>query len=88
MLLEKRLSTRTLTDRRGARFPVAREGGRDVVLNSAVTYMADRKPDLDRAHITDRHFIFTTESPADVLRVIRAYEKGDPARMKNIRRIR
>ena len=94
MLLEKRLDTRSLTDRRGVRFPVVREGGRDVVLNSAVTYMADRKADLDRAGIVERHFIFTTESPADVIRVIRAYEKSIPAdksgvkEAKNIRRIK
>ena len=87
MLLEKRLSQRTLIDRRGARFPVLRECGRDVVLNSAVTYMADRKADLDRAHITDRHFIFTTETPAETARVIRAYRDGKPA-SGNIRRIK
>ena len=88
MLLEKRLSARSLRDRRGAIFPVIREGGRDLVLNSAVTYMADRKADLDRAHITERHFIFTDETPAAVARVIRAYEKGEPAWMGNIRRIK
>ncbi|MBQ7160748.1 MAG: U32 family peptidase [Clostridia bacterium] len=89
MLLEKRLGARELRDRRGARFPVVREGGRDVVLNSAVTYMADRKADLDRAHIIDRHFIFTTETPAEVTRVIRAYLKGEPAKPGTpIRRIR
>ena len=88
MLLEKRLGARTLRDRRGVVFPVLREWGRDVVCNSVVTYMADRRAELERAGITERHFIFTGESREEVARVIAAYEKQAPPASNNVRRIK
>ena len=88
MLLEKRLNLRMLTDRRGVRFPVIREGGRDLVLNSNPTYMADRQKLLDTAGIAERHFIFTTEDRRAVEDIIKAYKEGRPAPNQNIRRIR
>lgn len=88
MLLEKRLSVRQLIDRRGVRFPILREGGRDIVLNSNVTYMADRRKTLDMAVITERHFIFTTEDRRGVENVIKLYRAAKPAPTQNIRRIR
>jgi len=88
MLLEKRLNLRTLTDRRGVRFPVIREGGRDLVLNGNPTYMADRQKTLDTAGIAERHFIFTTEDRKTVENIIKAYKQGRPAQTQNIRRIR
>lgn len=88
MLLEKRLGVRELRDRRGVVFPILREAGRDILVNSSVTYMADKPADLDRAGITDRHFIFTTESAAEVRAVIRAYQTHSPSASKNIRRIK
>lgn len=88
MLLEKRLNLQALTDRRGARFAVIREGGRDLVLNGNVTYMADRQKLLDTAGIAERHFIFTTEDRRTVENIIKAYKTGKPAQNQNIRRIR
>ena len=88
MLLEKRLGVDALRDRRGVVFPVVREAGRDVVLNSAVTYMADKRADLDRAGLSEEHFIFTVESRFDAAAVIDAYEKRLPPPFKNVRRIK
>lgn len=88
MLLEKRIPARTLCDRRGIKFPLIREGGRDILLNSNVTYMADKQNTLDMAGIAERHFIFTTENSREVENIIRAYKAGKPAATQNIRRIR
>ena len=88
MLLEKRLNLNQLTDRMGIRFPVIREAGRDIVLNSNLTYMADRQKLLETAGISERHFIFTTEDRRAVEGVIKAYKEGRPAQNQNIRRIR
>ncbi len=66
MLLEKRVGQGTLTDRRGARFPILREGGRDILLNSVPFYMADRQKDLKEKGLASQHFIFTTESKKEV----------------------
>lgn len=77
-----------LTDRRGVRFPVLREPPhRSIIYNSVPTYMADRAEQLDRAGLHHRHFIFSTESPDAVDRVIDAYEQSLPA-PQNVRRIK
>ncbi len=66
-----------LVDRRGEHFPVFRhDGHRNTVYNSRVTYMADKKSDLDRANILGGHFIFTTESAAEVDKIIKAYKNS------------
>ena len=88
MLLEKRIPQRTLTDRRGVKVPLITEGGRDILLNSNVTYMADKQKILDMAGIAERHFIFTTEDRREVESIIRAYKAGRSAATQNIRRIR
>jgi len=84
MLLEKPVGAKELRDRRGARFPIRRENGRDQLYNSVITYMADQTDRLDGAGITERHFIFTDEDRGAVLRAIYAYEHGvlpkDPVR--------
>ena len=60
-----------MKDRRGFVFPVVREfPHRNIVLNSLPTQMSDREAELQSAGVTDRHFLFTTESPRDVDRVI------------------
>ncbi len=70
----------TITDRRGVTFPVLREyEHRSVIYNSAPTYMADREPDLQRAGIVNRHFIFSTETKIDVDKVIGAHKNHSPA---------
>lgn len=71
-----------LKDRMGKEFPVLREdspkgtGHRNLVCNSLPTGMSDRPNDLSRAHLGHHHFIFTVESPAEVDRVITAYQEG------------
>lgn len=88
MLLEKKLDARRLIDRRNYCFPVITEGGRDIVLNSTVTYMSDRKAELDRAGISERHFIFTVESRTEAVAVTAGYKRGAPPRSNNVRRIK
>ena len=64
-----------MKDRRGVVFPVAREfPHRNIVLNSLPTQMSDREAELLAAGVTDRHFLFTTESPREVARVIEDYK--------------
>ena len=66
-----------LTDRRGKRFPLIRENEhRTLVLNSEYTYMADRVGDVLSRGLSE-HFIFTTETPAEIKKVIRAFSRGD-----------
>ncbi len=66
-----------LVDRRGERFPVYRhDGHRNTVYNSRVTYMADKRADLDRANVAGGHFIFTDESASEVDKIIEAYKNG------------
>ena len=88
MLFHKRLKTKSITDRTGAEFPILTEWGRSVLHNSAVTYTADTEKELRAAYVFNRHFIFTCESPAEVKRIIQAYELHAPAGGKfNFRRL-
>jgi putative protease len=67
-----------LTDRTGAAFPLMREyGHRNLLLNSAVTYMGDRRAELDSYRINGEHFIFSVEKPDEVIKVMRAYARGE-----------
>ena len=79
----------SLTDRRGFKFPMVREWEhRNLILNSALTYMADKHSELERFSINHRHFIFTTESAAECAEVVRSYKRKLPPRDKReIRRI-
>jgi len=82
-----------LTDRKGARFPVLREGAhRNVVYNSVPTYMADRADSLREYGIRHRHFIFSVEKAEAVDRVIRAYREeaasADVFGKETVRRIK
>ncbi len=66
-----------LRDRKGVAFPVLRERPhRNLILNSLPLSMTDRQDELAHAGIFDRHFLFTTESPAAVDAVIRADRQG------------
>ena len=79
MLLEKKVGASTLRDRCGMQFPVVREGERDVVLNSVPFYMLDREKDLKERGLESHHYLFTTESKADVERILSARkEKKSP----------
>jgi len=85
MVLENPINTGTLTDRRGVVFPVKSEGGRDIVFNSVPFYMGDKKADLEKAFIKNRHFIFVTEGPREARFVLENYQKNLPTR-KDFRR--
>lgn len=66
-----------LTDRKGMKFPVLREGAhRNVVYNSVPTYMGDREGELLGSGIIHRHFIFSVEKPQAVDRVLQAHRVG------------
>ena len=76
-----------MKDRRGFVFPVVREfPHRNIVLNSLPTQMSDREQELTSAGVTDRHFLFTTESASEVDRVIEEH-KDHRAPMGRVRRI-
>ena len=64
-----------LTDRKGIRFPVAKNGDAYELLNSRPLYLADSK-DLPRDlfHL----FWFTTETAEEVADILQAYETGAP----------
>lgn len=67
-----------LSDRRGVEFPMVREfEHRNLIFNSAVTYMADKRSEL--SPFAGEHYIFTTEEPEDVERTVRAYKSGAAA---------
>ena len=74
MICEKPIGKRQLVDRTGARFPVIRLDGRDVVLNSEITYMGDRAGELKKNGVTAPHFIFTDETAEEAVALIKAYE--------------
>ena len=76
MLLTKPVMSASLTDKTGATFPIIKENGRDILLNSVPVYMADKQKELDNYGVRGRHFIFTTESPAECKKVLLAYKNG------------
>jgi putative protease len=86
MLLTKPVGDSKLTDKTGARFPIIKENGRDVLINSVPIYMADKGRDLDNFGVRGRHFVFTTETRSECFAVLEAYEKGTPSKAQ-IRRI-
>ena len=65
-----------LTDRKGIRFPVAKNGDAYELLNSRPLYLADSR-DLPRDlfHL----YWFTTETAEEVADILQAYETGAPA---------
>ena len=66
-----------MRDRRGFVFPVVREyPHRNIVLNSLPTSMSDRLGELERARISDRHFIFTVESADEVDEIVDDFKKS------------
>lgn len=71
----KSCSDCSLTDRKGTKFPMIREyRHRNLILNSAVTYMGDKRDEL--RGIRGEHFIFTKENASEISAVINAYKKG------------
>jgi len=67
-----------LTDRKGMKFPLLREyRHRNVIFNSAPTYMGDKKNELKSACIESTHFMFSTESADECVRLLNAYKRGE-----------
>ena len=68
----------SFTDRTGAKFPIIKDSShRNLILNSKITYMGDKKSELDSAGIGIRHFLFTNESPSEIKKLIKQYKKGE-----------
>ncbi len=68
-----------LVDRRGVTFPILREWEhRNILYNSLPTCMSDKQELLLRHGITNRHFLFSTESKQEVEEVLRAHQKKLP----------
>lgn len=66
------------TDRRGTKFPILREySHRNVIFNSAPTYMGDKKSELSDAKILHEHFIFSTESVGECAALLERYRRGE-----------
>ncbi len=87
MILEKKTGQRVLRDRKNVVFPVLKEGGREIVLNSVPIYMADKEDLLRKSGIFDRHFIFTTESNDEVVSIINAHIEKKTCK-NNVKRIK
>ena len=66
-----------LVDRKGVAFPMMREfEHRNLIFNSAYTYMGDKLGEL--SGINHFHFIFTTENSAEVKQVVEAFKSKRP----------
>ena len=77
-----------LADRKGIKFPLIREyKHRNLLLNSSITYMGDKKGLLAQYNIRGGHFIFTTESGEECKKAVSTYKKGEALPAKSIRRI-
>ena len=71
--------TNFLTDRTGAAFPLLPAyGHRTEIQNSRVLWLADR-PEYRRLGLSYARLRFTTETPEECVRVLRAYQAGAPA---------
>lgn len=67
-----------LSDRKGISFPMMREyKHRNIIFNSATTYMADKKAELKSSGICAQHYIFTTETPREISLIIAADKSGE-----------
>ncbi len=66
-----------LTDRKGVRFPVAKNGDAYELLNSRPLYLADKQSELPGELF--QVFWFTTEDRKTVSKIIQSYETGETA---------
>ncbi len=83
----KNCGNATLTDRRGEKFPMIREfQHRNIILNSVPTYLGDRAAELTANRISSRHLLFTVESGEEILRVLKAHNRGEPLSGGKVRR--
>ena len=68
----------SLSDRKGISFPMMREfEHRNIIFNSAITYMGDRMDEI-RGAVAGHHFIFTTERADEIRSVVRAFKEKRP----------
>ncbi len=84
----ERCAMASFEDRRGERFPIMREfRHRNLILNSVVTYMGDKRELLAKNRIGSYHFIFSSERPEAVGRSVSAFKQGDPLSSESVRRV-
>ena len=84
----KSCSCCSLTDRKGEKFPIIREfKHRNIIFNSVLTYMGDRKEELKNMKIDSCHFIFSTEGGDEIVAACRAYRGGKSLAEKAVRRV-
>lgn len=76
MLCTKEIGAKELVDRKKAVFPVIGGGCGDIVYNSVVTYMGDRKNELRKYGLRRFHFIFSDESRDEAEAILEAYRSG------------
>ncbi len=68
-----------LVDRFCERFPMMREfEHRNLILNSKLTYVGDRRDELRKYRIRSKHFLFSTESTEQIREAVRAFADGAP----------
>ena len=76
-----------LTDRRGEHFPVLRAWGcRSEIENGKILYLADKARDWQSLGLRYACLRFTTESPEDCVRMLRAYQGETVEAPENITR--
>ena len=72
----ERCGKASFTDRRGAKFPLMREySHRNIIFNSAPTYMGDKENELRSAGIDKTHFIFGAESFEECMELLSSYNE-------------
>ncbi|MGI6743103.1 MAG: U32 family peptidase [Eubacteriales bacterium] len=86
MLCAKKIGAKELKDRKNVVFPVIESSCGDIVYNSVVTYMGDRRAELRKYGLSRFHFIFSDESRAEAEAILEAYRSGLSANFP-IRRI-
>ena len=68
----------SFTDRKGAKFPILREYlHRNIIFNSAPTYMGDKKSELRAAAIAHEHYIFSSETADECAKLLVDYKRGN-----------
>ena len=78
----------SLTDRRGEKFPIIREyNHRNLILNSRLTYMGDKRDELRSAGLGGHHFIFSVESSGDISGAIDAFKRSASLGGADVRRV-
>ena len=78
----------SLTDRRGEKFPIIREyNHRNLILNSRLTYMGDKRDELRGAALSAHHFIFSIESAREISGAVDAFRRGAPLLGADVRRV-